>query len=389
MASLPRVITVDPTWSVSRLVRAAIELLEGSIIQVDVPGSMEALEEVSRGGYHVLVTSLQIDRQMKGFELALRVRQSSPDTAVVILADEDDQEIDEETRTSSPFIYLRRPVDVAQFVRVLTAALKGEDVFEAFMTPEAAAAPEAPDLGLVPALDLKVGAVVIEKLLTDVGAMAIVLSSRAGEVLLERGAVGYIDRERLTHALLPSVRTMIAMGDLVGGHPAVLQFFDGEEYDVFVLSIGFHHFLSLVFDGQMGNRQFGAVTRFGRRAAEDLKALLGASAFLIQPSVPATEAPRRKTTRAAEPEPEPEEVAPIALKAETWDETPAEPEPEAMQLEPISNFDPSIFDALGQLDSADADDFFNPEKLAEIANESRRGRGPISYDEARELGIVP
>src|SRR5687768_15331099 len=129
MASLPRVITVDPTWSVSRLVRAAIELLEGSIIQVDVPGSMEALEEVSRGGYHILVTSLQIDRQMKGFELALRVRQSSPDTAVVILADEDDQEIDEETRASSPFIYLRRPVDVAQFMRVLTAALKGEDVF--------------------------------------------------------------------------------------------------------------------------------------------------------------------------------------------------------------------------------------------------------------------
>src|SRR5215207_482814 len=117
----------------------------------------------------------------------------------------------------------------------------------------------------------------------------------------------------------------------------------------------------------MSNRQFGAVTRFGRRAAEDLKALLGASAFLIQPSAPAAEAPRRKTTRAVEPEPEPEEVAPTALKAETWDETPAEPEPQEMQLEPITSFDPSIFDALGQLDSADADDLFNPDKLAEIA----------------------
>jgi hypothetical protein len=181
------------------------------------------------------------------------------------------------------------------------------------------------------------------------------------------------------------------MGELVGGHPSLLQFFDGEEYDIFVLSIGFHHFLSLVFDGQMGNRQFGAVTRFGRRAAEDLKALLGASAFMIQPAAPhPVEAPRRKTARAAEPEPEPEDqVAPIALKAETWDETPAVQVEQEPQLEPIANFDESIFDALGQLDADAADDLFNPEKLAEIANESRRGRGPISYDEARELGIVP
>ena len=36
-----------------------------------------------------------------------------------------------------------------------------------------------------------------------------------------------------------------------------------------------------------------------------------------------------------------------------------------------------------------ADDLFDPDKLAEIANETRRERGPLSYDEARELGIIP
>lgn len=389
MASLPRVITVDPAFIVSRLVRAAIDLNDRPVIQVDVPGSMDALEEVSRGGYHVLVTSLRIDKQMHGFELALRVRQSSPETAVIIIADEDDQELDDETRNSSPFIYMRRPVNVDQFMRVLRAGLEGRDIFEAFALPAPSVAAEAVDLGPVPALDMKVASVVVDKLLTDVGAMAIILSSRSGDVLLERGAVGYLDRERLTHALLPTVRATISMGDLVGGHTSALLFYDGDEYDVFVLSIGFHHFLSLVFDGHMGNRQFGAVTRFGRRAAEDLKALLGASAFLIQQPEPAA-LPQRKA-RVVEPEPEPEEeiVTPIAVKAELWDETPAPKEEEAPQLEPISDFDPSILDALSQLDAGAAEDLFDPEKLAEIANESRRGRGPISYDEARELGIVP
>src|SRR5688500_338693 len=98
MSLIPRVITVDPTSAVSRIVRAAIDLSDRPAIQVDMRGSLEALEEVKRGGYRLLVTALRIDRQMKGFELALRISQISPETAIVILADADDlEELDEET----------------------------------------------------------------------------------------------------------------------------------------------------------------------------------------------------------------------------------------------------------------------------------------------------
>jgi hypothetical protein len=60
-------------------------------------------------------------------------------------------------------------------------------------------------------------------------------------------------------------------------------------------------------------------------------------------------------------------------------------------LEPIPDLDLSLFDkkALEDLDTSLADDLFDPEKLAEIANETRRERGPLTYDEARELGIIP
>ena len=80
----------------------------------------------------------------------------------------------------------------------------------------------------------------------------------------------------------------------------------------------------------------------------------------------------------------------MAVKAETWgaDDTLPEPELEA-SLEPIADFDMSILDGLIGLDNQAADDLFSPERLAEIASESRHGRGPLTYEEARELGIVP
>lgn len=388
MASIPRVITVDPQAAVSRLVRAAVDLFDHPVVQVDVPGSWEALDEIQRGGYNLVVTALHIDKHMKGFELALRVRQLSPSTAVIILAEPDAlEELDDETRAESPFVYMRRPVDVNYFIQVVHAALHGQDVLKV-STPSTPLAPITLDeLGPVPTLDPKATDVIVDTLMRDVGARTIVLSSRGGDTLLERGAVGTLDRSQLTQSLLPMVRTTIAMGNLVGGHIATLQYFDGDSYDVFVLSVGYHHFLSLIFDGQAGARQFGAVTRFGRRAAEDLKALLGSAAYKLEPP------PLREPEP---PEPEPEDVIedvvePIAVKAETWeaDETPLpEPEPEPA-AEPIGDFDVSILDGLAALDKQAADDLFDPERLAEIANESRRGRGPLTYEEARELGIVP
>src|SRR5690606_10708769 len=102
------------------------------------------------------------------------------------------------------------------------------------------------------------------------------------KVLLERGNVGVINREKLANVMIPAVLTNIEAREVLGGQTSAIQFFDGENHDVFVLTVGLHHFLCVIFDGQQGSRQFGAVTRFGRRAAEDLIALIGAGAFFIE-----------------------------------------------------------------------------------------------------------
>jgi hypothetical protein len=148
-----------------------------------------------------------------------------------------------------------------------------------------------------------------------------------------------------------------------------------------VISVGFHHFLCLIFNGEAGNRAFGSVNRFGRRAAEDLVALLGAAAFMVeQPPVVEDKSRRRRR-----PQPE-EEVEEIFQPLERAEPTHVEPEP--LHLEPIEELDLSIFDNLETMNFEDVDDLFNPEKLADMAKDESRIGGPIGIDEAEGLGIL-
>jgi DNA-binding NarL/FixJ family response regulator len=382
MASLPRVITVDPTWTIARIVRSATDLLDLSAIQVDVPGGSEALEEVRRGGANLLITAWELYDDVRGLELALRVKQTSPGTAVIILADIDEPEaLDDETQAESPFIYMHRPVNLPKFLNVLVAGLKGEDIFQAAQSPAPAAVQS--NHGPVPEIDSGNARAIVDRLLSDVGAMAIILTSREGDLILERGAVGYLNRDQLSTALRPMATTTIEMSSLVGGQASSLQFYDGEDKDVFVFSVGLHHFLCVVFDGQAGSRQFGLVNRYGRQAVQDLTALLGASAFIIErtPQAEIPAAPEKKIARKLKTVVE-EPLAPVIERpvAKT-----AEPEP--VHFEPIKDLDFSILDNLTNLDVSQADDLFDPDKLAEMANKGS-GRKEVSFDEAIDLGVL-
>jgi hypothetical protein len=187
----------------------------------------------------------------------------------------------------------------------------------------------------------------------------------------------------LTSALLPMATTTIEMSDLVGGQAQSLQFYDGEEKDVFVFSVGLHHYLCVVFDGQSGSRQFGLVNRYGRQSVQDLIAILGASAFIVEPPQavqapvqPEKKVPRKLKTSVDEP------LAPIIERPSA----PA-PEPEELHFEPIANLDFDIFDQLNTLDADQAEDLFDPDRLAEMVNKDS-GRKTISPEEATRLGIL-
>ena len=98
MPPMPRVITVDPTQNISRIMRSAADLLGVSIIQIDAPSGADALEELRHSPANLLITSWELDDDMQGLILALEVKKIAPQTGILILANEDDPEtVDEET----------------------------------------------------------------------------------------------------------------------------------------------------------------------------------------------------------------------------------------------------------------------------------------------------
>jgi hypothetical protein len=70
MGSLPRILTVDPTGTIPQIVRGAVDLMDRLVIQVDTPGGDEAIDEVKRGGYDLVISAWEPtrDQSMKGWE---------------------------------------------------------------------------------------------------------------------------------------------------------------------------------------------------------------------------------------------------------------------------------------------------------------------------------
>jgi DNA-binding response OmpR family regulator len=402
MASLPRILTVDPTGRIPQQVRGAIDLMDRLIIQIDVPDGKQALEELKHGTVTAVISAWTTGDQMPGWALAASIKKMSPETPIIILADVGDTELDEEMRNASPFVYLRRPFDIEQFFRVLTAALEGEDVFAALQPPVTANTPIAQvAYNAVPSMNEERARAVLQKMLTDLNAMGVLLCSRDGTPVLELGVIG-MERDSIATHLVKAVMANIHLRDMIGGNAATLQFYDGEDYDVYVLSAGYHYFTVLVFKGQDGARQLGNVRLVGRRAAEDLVALMGMEAWLLraveqEEKVPVS--PRRSevvkrvnadaaAARVSEPEqPVVLERAEIVIKKDKTAEVQAVEV--APLMEAIADEDFNLDDIFGVNPVAgETDDFFSLENLEALANSDNNKRGTFNWDDAVNSGLL-
>jgi hypothetical protein len=245
------------------------------------------------------------------------------------------------------------------------------------------------NLGDVPKIDASAAKDVLEKLQRELNSMAIILADRTGASLFEVGTTQFIDRNELARSLVPMMQTNMGMRGIVGGQVNSIQFFDGDNYDVFVLSVGLHHFVSVVFEGEQGARQFGFVNRFGRKAVEDLIGIIGANAFFIMPSAPPPqreELPKRQTITAKAVEVD----QPLELARAEIDlfEEPIIPEPEAPLLEPIADLN---FDDLFGSDGMEIDEsLFDFDSLEEVIkdNDKQFRKGKLSWDDAKDLGVL-
>lgn len=378
MASPHRIVAADGSARVPGIVRASIDLLERQAVVIEVSSGEAALAELERGGVDLLVSAYDLS-DMDGVNLAEQASKADSETPVIILADADAPNLDQETRDQSPYHYVNLAEQGAQFTNMLRAVLDGEEI-SADAVP--AMASPFPQLGAVPEVKVDEIGDILRSVLTDVGAMAVVLSDRTGNLLYEWGAVGYMDRDKLTNILSAGFLNMGDVRTLVGGKPRSLHFYDGEDYDIFALTVGLHHFALLLFEGSNGSRAFGAVNRYGGQAVTEMLELMGDVAFEIPEPVAApkkatTKKKKKKKSKEAEP------VVAEEVAAEEYVPPPAptlEPLPEDADLE-------ALLSGLGSVDTSDTDDLFDPDKLAEMAADARGGE-QISWDEAQQMGVI-
>ncbi len=392
MSALPRFIVVDPTGLVQEQVRAAVTLIDRVVIQIDVPTAESALDELRMGQATALITSWNVGEGMRGWELAARVAKTAPNMPVLIVADYEDMEIDDQMLRDSPFLYFKRPYDVAQFLRVLLAVIDGKDPREAMLPPistTASVGTITPKVITIPKIDVEKARPIIHKFMSDLSAMAVLLLSRDGKVLIEQGTLGYINRDELGNALSGSSMSLLGLHEMAMGTTALFQFYDGENYDFYVLSVGYHHMVVVVFDGRRGNRELGAVRSFGRRVVEDLIAIIGAEAMILSLSIeePMVEAPVAPRSRIRQTR---TDDMPRIVRAELV----TEPEP-TKAAEPA----PILEGIQGELDldkllsvttEGDFDSLFNLDQVAqEVAKlEDRTSTGTLDWDKAQELGLL-
>ncbi|MCL4248621.1 MAG: hypothetical protein KJ065_10795 [Anaerolineae bacterium] len=386
MTVLPRILTIDPTGVSSRLVRAAIDLTDQVVAQTDIPHSAAALAELSVNPYHLVVCAARLyEDDMDGYALAQQILPHLPETAVVLIGESSDPDV----QFDGNALLIKRPLDPQQFFKVFQCALEGKDIRTALRSA-GEPAQQNQDLGPIPTLDLAAVNKIIDDLLRDVAPLSLVLATRNGEVLLERGTDSRLDREQLAQAVLPAVQATIQVGHLARGKPSALSFYDGDQYDIFVLSIGYHHVLCLVFDGKGGSKLFGAVRNYAQRAALDVIALMGEGAFSLNHANPGGHKGRRKAARQAQVMDMAQESAAAVMPTPEIGVSSVADVPTAprLQLEPVDNFDPTLLDQLDDLNSADADALFDLDTLGEIAKGRDRNGGALTYEEAQRLGIV-
>ncbi len=375
MGRLPRILVADSRGEVAGIVRAALELLNRRAIVVEVPDGEGALDEIDHSIFDVLLTDGHLP-DMTGLELAKRARPAALEMRLIVLSDEEPPD-EEEVSSIGSLAYLVRPVDAEKVILALRQALEGE---EFNLEPEALAVTEEDPLGPVPEIDTAELRGMLSSLLSDVGAMAIFLADRRGRLLVEQGAVGYLDREKLGEVLGPSFAANAKLAPMVGGNPFVMQFYNGEHFDIYGLSLGLHHFVCLVFEGSTGRGAFGSVLHFGRRAVDEMLEVIGPKAFELALAGKGEEKRPEKRLEVKEPSPPKPEPTPVAQ--------PSEPDRSELSEEDLSELEKLLAQAPPP---QDAEAFWSSLE-ADVETSTRPGpggEGSLSLDEAKEMGLLP
>jgi CheY-like chemotaxis protein len=354
----PHILIVDDERGLARVLRTSLEMLDRGYIVKDVPSGEEALLEIGRAEFDLLVCDYWLPG-MSGLELIEHVRRKIPDTKALLITGHE-VDLDDQIEALGIIEVMYKPIEVALFIEVVQHALYGEE-------PDVAPVIDA-DLGPIPEFDKAMALSHLSSLQIDLGASAVVLVDWTGQTVIESGLLDSSLRfDRLSALLAHNFTATTEIAACLGEQaPSALHYYEGDLYDIYALSVGAHFFMVMVFPGGSQNRM-GPVMRYGKRAATGLLEIIGPeTAPAERPARPAA-----KPTRAAEK----------VTKAK-----PAKKEAEPAAATQVDGMNLDALDQALEGEVPDPDAFWE-EAAEQEAAQTRTDA--ISLKEAIELGLIP
>jgi CheY-like chemotaxis protein len=217
----------------------------------------EAIAEIARGVPDLVITDVRMPG-LNGLDLARYLRQSYPDTKVIVVTGYSTRDIERTALTLSVTAVLRKPFGLDTL---------GETVRKALSNGHSAAKTigESAQLAVEP-LERQ-----ISILKRDAGALWVGLYTAAGQLIAHTGSDGNLD-QAVEQILLQAWPGQIAQLAERGG-PCFL-FIDRQPHDVYLSSVGAAHCVALIYDRRWQTSRIGAVWLTARHSAQELVRLL-------------------------------------------------------------------------------------------------------------------
>jgi len=393
---MKRVLIVDDSLELGRWLQTALTTMDSQIQATVYPSGEEALLESSRRPVDVLITDIRL-AGISGLELVRKIRKRYPGIRIIVITGMQDMSLEKQAKELGIDAFFRKPMDIPSFLQAVNACLIVENT--PAVSSAAQPAPALPSQPLATRLETSTAptsvaisslTVLLDGLRKDVGALAVLLLDKEGQVVTKSGAFPDSSFEiRWPEALMETLRASIKISKLLESpQPRNLIAFQGSAFDLVLSPVGNYALVLALRTGRPILR-LGLAFEEILNMQKNLLALAPAQASTgiprepipsPLPSHPVRElpvAPPLKTGPVAPP-PAAQKAAPVAP-----------PAPKPVDEPPSKEF-AALFGGQGGLDTQDVDDFW---ATAAGAHSSGAGLTPgtdeITYEQARKMGLAP
>jgi CheY-like chemotaxis protein len=223
---------------------------------VGVSTADEALAEISRRVPELVITDVRMPG-LNGLDLARYLRQTYPDTKVIVVTGYSTRDIEKAALALSVTALLKKPFGLDMLGEVVRKALNH-------------GGPIKPPGKSVP-LSIEPLERQISILKRDTGALWAGLFNAEGQLLTHTGLDEHLDRtlDEIVCRTWPSQLAQIAEH----GGPCFL-FIDRSPHDIYLSSVGSDHCMALIYDRRWQTNRMGAVWLTTRQTAQELARLL-------------------------------------------------------------------------------------------------------------------